>query len=297
MDLFIIIAIIAYLAFAGNGVIDKFLLKSGIPEPAVYAFYIGILGGLVVLLIPFGFALPGAAIVILAFISGIAFVYALVAMFESLKLADASLVLPGIGAMVPAVTLILSFFWVGERLNFSEILGLVFLIIGSIVIASASGEKIKRGLWLKWAIVAGVFFALSFTLSKIVYIDQNFVSGLIWIRLGSIAGALTLLFSPAVREKIFQISKTATKPTGALFLAGQALGAGAGILQSYAVSLGSVTLVNGLQGTQFGFLILLTWILYKWFPKVLKEDFSRVTVIKKIFAVVLISVGLVFIAR
>jgi|SRR3989338_355816 len=297
MELYIIIAIISYLGFALNGVIDKFLLKAGIPEPDVFAFYIGVLGGLTIVLIPFGFAVPNMSILALAMVSGIAFVYALVAMFQSLKLADSSIALPAIAAIVPVATMIMSFFWIDDSLNLSEVLGVTFLVAGSILISRASPVKEKKTNWLYWSFLAGIFFALSFTVAKLVYLDQQFISGLIWVRVGGVAGAITLLFSPLARQRIVSISKAASKPTGLLFFAGQAIGAGASILQNYAVSLGSVVIVNALQGTQLGFLILLTWALYRWFPRVLKEDFTKVIVIKKIIAIVLISAGLIFIAR
>src|SRR3989344_9344558 len=297
MELYIIIAIISYLGLSLNGVIDKFLLKAGIPEPDVFAFYIGVLGGLTIVLIPFGFAVPNMSIFALAMVSGIAFVYALVAMFESLKRADSSIVLPALGAIIPVGTLVMSFFFIEDQLNLSEVLGLAFLVSGSLLIARATSKKTGKTNWMYWAVLAGSLFALSFSSSKLGYLDQSFISGLIWIRLGGVAGAVSLLFSPLIRKKIFQVSELASKPTGILFFAGQTIGAGASILQNYAVSLGSVVLVNALQGTQFGFLILLTWVMYRWFPKILKENFSKVIVIKKIIAIVLISAGLIFIAR
>lgn len=296
MDFYILIAILAYLAFAVNAVIDKFLLKKSIPEPVTYAFYIGVLSGLALVLIPFGVTWPTVQIILIALISGMLFVYALASFFASLKRHEASYVLPALGGLVPLITFSLSFFLVGERLIRQEVWGLIFLVAGTFLIAGRL--KFSRGehSWFFYALLAAFLFALSFTLAKAVYLDQNFISGLVWTRLGLVIGALTILFFPSARQKIFHTTKTVEKPSGALFLTGQALAAGAGVLQNYAVSLGSVTLVNALQGTQFAFLFILTAALSHWFPKVLKEDFALKTVVKKIIAMGIISVGLILIA-
>jgi len=298
MQTYILIAVIAYLAFALNGVIDKFLLSRDIPQPMLYAFYIGMLNALALLLIPFGVHWPQINIILIALLSGAAFAWALVAMFSALKRADASLVLPAIGAMVPIATLVFGFFIAYERLNLPQAMGVGFLVLGASLTASASRSYKQLGSrWVWAAVLAAVLFALSFATSKAVYNDQGFISGLVWTRVGFLLAALSMLFSANLRKALKGPPGGGKKQGGILFLTGQALGAGASILQNYAVSMGSVTIVNALQGVQFGFLILISWGLYRWFPQILKEDFSRVVVLKKLFAVVLIGVGLLFITK
>lgn len=295
MQTYVLIALIAYLMFALNGVIDKFLLKRGIPEPVSFAFYIGILSGLSILLAPFGFHMASGKIVGVALVSGVSFLYALVAMYESLRSNEASTVLPTVGAIAPAATLAFSAVLVGERLNGPEFVGMCFLVLGSsFMLKKLRGHASSE--WFVWAGLSGVLFAFSFTLAKLVYEDQGFISGLIWTRLGLVAGALSLLVLPKLRREILDRTKQVARPTGTLFITGQVIGAGAGILQNYAVSIGSVTIVNALQGTQFGFLFLLTGFLSYFYPKVLREDVSHMAIIRKILAIVLIGIGLLFLS-
>lgn len=289
---FTFFAVAAYLAFAVNSVIDKFLLRKAVKHPATYAFFIGLLSGLALFLFPLGFAFPGAKIILLALVSGAAFVYAMVALFAALKLDDASKILPVIGAIVPIVTLFLSFFIVGERLNAREISGIIILILGTLLIGVPTVKKKDAYHWLGFAAVSAILFALSFTLVKAVYLDQSFISGLIWTRVGMVAAACTLLAFSAVRSDVFYSVRNSDSGSLGLFFVGQVLAAAGGILQNYAVSLGSVTIVNALQGTQFAFLFLLTWFLSARFPKILKEDFSPRTFSFKIISLALISFGL-----
>lgn len=296
MKFYIIIAVAAYLAFAINSVIDKFLLKKTISKPAIYAFYVGILSGAALLLFPFGLVWPSWKILGVSLVSGAAFVLALLAFFESLKRQDASRVLPTIGALVPAVTFVLSSVIVGERLPAKEILGLAILILGTLMISGRSeGEKAKDH-WVRYAVMAALLFAFSFTMSKAVYLDQPFISGLIWTRLGMVLTALIFLFSPSFRKDLAHTTQNINNGSRVLFFSGQLLAAGGGVLQNLAVSLGSVTLVNALQSTQFAFLFVLTWFLSAYFPRILKEDFSKPVLLRKAASLVLITAGLFLIA-
>lgn len=293
---YVIFAIAAYFAFAVNSVIDKFLLKKSVKEPGTYAFYIGMLSGLSILLFPFGLEVPTFKIFGLAILSGALFVYAMVSLFAALKLEDVSRVLPSIGAFAPLATMVMSFVVVGERLSSREIWGIAVLVAGTLFISWPEERRRSGEHWLRYSLFAGLLFALSFTLVKAVYLEQPFISGLIWTRIGMVAAAFSLLLSPAVRADVFSSAKTSGRKFRTLFFLGQVLAAAGGILQNYSISLGSVTIVNALQGTQFAFLFLLTWSVSSRYPKVLEEDFSRPAVLLKLAALVLISGGLLLIA-
>ncbi|MBI4054329.1 MAG: EamA family transporter [Candidatus Doudnabacteria bacterium] len=292
MRVYIVFAILAYFAFALNSVIDKFLLKKTVREPTTYAFYIGLLSGVAIFLFPFGLDLPSGKILVLALASGALFEFALIDFFRSLKLEDTTKVLPAMGALVPLMTFILSAVIVGERLSGRELLGLGVLVAGTLVLSARSSLTKHHYRWLGHVALAAALFAMSFTLAKAVYLEQSFISGLIWTRLGMVAAALAILVFPRARSEIFHTTLNIPAGSKALFLSGQLLAAGGGILQNYAVSIGSVTLVNALQSTQFAFLILLSWFFSTFFPHILDEDFSTKSVASKVTALIIIGWGL-----
>lgn len=76
-----------------------------------------------------------------------------------------------------------------------------------------------------------------------------------------------------------------------VFVANKALAAVAFILLNYAISLGSVTVVNALQGTQYVFLLLLAATVSVRWPKLFREELSRVAVWQKVGGIVLVSLG------
>ena len=107
--LWIIVSIIAYFLFAIVSLIDEILLSDRIIKPKVYAFYAGILSSLVLFLLFFDSTIPSLSYILIALISGILWMLAIISFFESLKRYELSRVVPAIGAFLPVFTLGLSY--------------------------------------------------------------------------------------------------------------------------------------------------------------------------------------------
>lgn len=276
---------------------DKFLLSSKrIPSPFVYAFFIGALGILALVLIPFGFSVPSQTEIARALVAGATFILALVFFFAGLKENEASRVIPLTGALVPAFTFVLAYFTLGERLGQTEILAFVALVAGGVLITLERHGK-GSGKGYAYAVIAALVFAISFVITKQVFIEQNFVSGFVWSRIGGCIMALSFLLIPSARYGIFhQPKQKGTGATMALFLVGQVSGALGFTLVNYAISLASVSLVNAMQGVQYAFVLVMIGLLSRKFPKILSEKLSGGVLVQKITAVVLISVGIGLIA-
>ncbi len=271
---------------------DKFLLSKKIPSPFVYAFFIGLLGIIGFVLIPFGFSIPSGTEIIRALVAGATYVVALVFFFAGLKENEASRVVPLTGGFVPAFTFVLAYFFLQERLGAMEIAAFVALVLGGILITiEKSGKGSAKGYF--YAIVASFVFALSYVITKQVFIEQNFISGFVWSRIGGFLMALSFLLIPSARHGIFnQPKQKDTGKTTMLFFTGQASGALGYVLVNYAISLGSVSIVNAMQGAQYGFLLIMIVLLAKRFPWSVSEKMSSAVLFQKIFAIILISVGI-----
>src|SRR4051812_5935755 len=109
MTIWIIVAIIAYLLFAINGVADKFLLTKAVGDAGVYAFYVGISSLLVFALAPFGLTLVSWPLFFVALAAGGTFITALYFFYTAIKLTSVSRVLPIEGGLVPLFTLIFAY--------------------------------------------------------------------------------------------------------------------------------------------------------------------------------------------
>lgn len=301
------VTILAYFILAIVFLVDKYLLVGPIPNPKIYAFYIGVLGIAVLLLIPFiDFYLPTLFETLLAFVSGASFILGISWFFKALRLFESSRVVPAVGGILPIFTFLLIFLFSGgkETFNFWEIFSFLLLICGSILITYERSKKFSLKSF-NISIVAAFFFALSFVFSKYIYMQHPFLTGLVWIRIGGVLTALTFLLSRELRSEIFKKELGLQKKTAAIFLSSQAAGGGANILQNWAVALAPlsyVAFINALQGIQYVFLLFFTIFLSltqpSWAKRAgLKEEISKETLIPKTIAILLIGGGLALLAK
>lgn len=292
--LWLIIIIAAYFLFSLASLGDRYLLV-GPPNPKVYAFYVGILSIVVLLLVPFvDFYLPNIYQIGLSFLYGLIFILSLLAIYESLKRFEVSRIIPALGAFLPIFTFLLAFFILGQEgfFSYQKIFSFCFLVLGSIFISLEKSFKVSFKSLL-FVGMAAFFLSLCFVLSKIVYSDLGFWNGFVWMRLGTFFFALFLFLFKDVRTEIFRKKKSFTKKTGLVFLSVQITGALAVVLQSWSIALADsvyISFISALQAVQYLFLFILSLLFYK----ALKEKISKKIIFQKIFAIILIILGLVF---
>ncbi len=296
----LLIAISAHFIFALVFIVDKFLLSKTALQPAAYAFYVGLLGIVALALAPFGFGLLPTSQILISFLAGFLFVLAILFFYQSVQIGEISRVAPIVGGAVPLFTLFFSYFFLAERLTGIQFIAFFLLVVGGVIMlwprrkpALVKAPLSKR---LFLALLAGLFFAGSFVLSKFIYTEQSFINGFIWIRIGGFLGAWLLLFWPKVRQSIFQASRVVKFKVGGLAAANKVLSALSYLLLNYAIALGSVTLVNALQGVQYAFLLIIALFLSKKFPQILREQISNGVITQKVMAICLIGFGLVILA-
>ena len=216
-------------------------------------------------------------------------------MMVALKKGDASRVTPFIGGISPLVIFILAFWFLDERLAISQIGAFFVILAGTFLISlNLKGGGIRKVFLI--ALPAGIFFAISYVITKYVYLNQSFISAFVWIRIGAFIAALILLIPPKFRRAIFGNIKKSSSDSKIVFGLGQLAGALSAILVNVAIFLASVSLVNALQGIQYVFLFIIILLLKNKHPKLLDEDLSRKVYIQKAISIGLIVLGLFLIA-
>jgi drug/metabolite transporter (DMT)-like permease len=303
----ILVAVIAYFFLAIVNLVDKFLLQSVLGSSKVYAFLISVMGAVVVVFAPWFLHWPGTGMLIVQLLVGMLFPIALIFMFEALKRGDASKITVLIGGFIPLLTIIFSLLIWQEQFSVDKWLGMGLLLLGTFALAlvgrgKTSEQKSFNRQAVLLSLVSAIFYALFFIGTKYSYNHHDFYSSFIWIRFGSVLAVILLLLSKKNRQEIFGgLKKQNQKPKGkshtAIIFGNQALGAVAFILQNWAINGGSVAVVNALQGVQYAFLLLFGWVLTVFRPKIIKENIARSVVIKKIGAIVLITLGIYFVIR
>lgn len=290
------LATLGYLLLAIVLVLDKFILTKSVQRPVVYTFYSTIFMFGVLLLWPFGVELLQGIDWFWALVSGIAFGFALFAMYIALKIGEASHINPFVGGFIAIFTYVLSALLLNESLSSRQFAGLVILIFACFLLSFEKSKRFKgfhKG--FLWAVLAGLLFAVSHVSAKYIYEIYDFLTGFVWTRATTGFVGLFLLLSPAVwatfkrkkRQKTY-----AKKYAISIVAADKILGAVGIVFIQYAIAIGSVTLVNAMVGMQYALMFLIILFLTKFFPKIFKEYFTRREIVVEVVALVLVVVGL-----
>lgn len=305
------VALTAYLFLAVANLFDKFLVDNVLKSSKAYAFVVCSLGVLIFIAAPWFLKWPGFNWFLINIFSGFLFAIALWSLYESLKRGEAAKTLVFIGGLTPIFSIILSIIFFKETYSFNQWVGMLFLLLGALFIAlipeyRSFGVRFLRRMGIKKkidrsvyfiALASALFYSLYFVVSKHTYNNQEFLSAFMWSRLGAALFVLLFLIRKKDRLAIYDIFRKKTpKKSKGLVVFNQVLGSSGFILQNYAISLGPVAIVNALQGFQYAFLLVLSTILAFIYPKVFKEKLSGSIILKKSTAVILIAIGLIFIA-
>jgi drug/metabolite transporter (DMT)-like permease len=298
--MWLIVAILGYLMLAVVNILDKGIVTERV-RPLVFVFYAGIFSLPLFLILPwtgFIFSLPDLGI---ALFSGFMFLAALLAMYHGFQKTEISHSAPLVGASTALCVLILSRFFLGEVLTAVQFIAIALIIVGSVLISFQKTKKTSGfSRALLFALLSGLLFAFSHISAKYTYDHYHFWTGTVWTK--GIMGvyALLLLLVPSVRKSVFKKSSKKVSHTHSslvVVIANRILSIlGTGLTQ-YAVALGSVSVVNALQGVQYAVLVILVLILTRFFPKVFREFYTRSEVILELIAVVVVAIGLVLLVK
>ena len=297
--LWLIVILTSYFLLAAVHLVDKHILQERIPDPKIYAFYVGISGIFILALVPFGFLdMPDGSGLFLALLAGVFNTLAVYALYVGLKKFETSRIIPAVGAFLPIFTFSFTAVWNRTNLTLSEFFVFGLLLAGAFLITWDKKKDFPlKSLQISFLIAA--LFAAYFILVKFVYLGQPFISGLIWTKIGGALIALAFLCFREVRVDILHGPKIAQKRNWSVVVPNQVVGGLAVVLQNWSVALAPLAflgIINALEGVKYAFLLIITVLVSRKFPKILKEEISREVVLQKIIAILFVGAGLVILA-
>ena len=274
---------------ASTVLIDKYIVtKTSISRPGVYVFYVGIISGFVLILLPFGVVnSPSPHTVLLSLDIGFVFVASILFLYRALKDANATDVIAWLTAVSALTTFVFSSLFLHEKLPASFPYAMLLFVIGVLLV----GHFRFYARSFIQVILAGTLFGLSVVLIKILFSTVSFVDGFFWSRMGNMTAALSLLLLPTIRRHVFQVTKNTTKKTGLLVVANRILGGLAFLFILYAIRLGPVSIVNALSSLQFLFIFLIIFFLGKYMPELYHHEFRSGHVLHKVLSMCFIIAG------
>ncbi|NTW13517.1 MAG: hypothetical protein HGA31_00610 [Candidatus Moranbacteria bacterium] len=301
----LLVAFTGYALLAVASISDKFLLSERrIGAPALYAFFTALTSLPFLALVPFGFVFFIPTAIAFGTFSGFLFLFGLLSSYRAIKRSEVSRVAPLVGVATTGFLFALSAFSSfssGGSVAPVDVLSLALLVSGGVLLATG-GKGIRGPGFTRDVLVSGALFAASYIMLKESYLLSDFATGFVWSKLGMFLGGIALLLLPSSRRSIlsgqerFSGSAKRTVGTAAFFLLNQGFGGAGTILVSYAVSLGPATFIQGMNGAQYGLVFLLAMTLSIRFPSIFREHISRSGMLRKCFAIILLSLGIWLIA-
>lgn len=301
----ILLATVGQFLNAIVAVLDKYIVsdEKALPRPFVYAFYSCLLTGFWVViyflgLIPFFAAIgmptfenvqfPTIQVLSMSFLSAYTFFMALVSMYESLKKADASNVMPIIGTVSALSSFGMSYLFLDVGLTQGHIFGLLLISFGTLLVAKSLPE------WdtVLHVVHSGVFFGLHYITMKGLFLETSFDDGFFWSRISFVLFSLSLLMVPVYLEKIREQTKSTSKKTGILVLLTKVLAGVSAFMLLKATDWGEVSVVQALDGIRFVFILFITSLFAHWLPTSATDRDTRPHVfVRKLIFTVIILVG------
>lgn len=288
-------------------VVDKYLVteKTAMPRPFVYAFYSCLITGSWLLIFFAGFfpgltaigvpsftnvQVPTLSVVGMAFLAAYTFFMALVSLYNALSKADASDVMPVIGAVAALSSFGMTYLFLDHNLTENFIWGGLLLIVGTGLVSQVQFTQSI----LLYTIHSGLFFALHNIAMKGLFLETSFDDGFFWSRVAFFLFALSLLLVPTYYDKIVGQTRETSSSTGLLVLTNKVMAGVAAFMLLKATDWGEVSVVQALDGLKFVFILLISFLVGRFTPLTAGENrFDFKTLIRKAMYVSIISIGFV----
>ena len=295
----IILTLFSFLMFAISSTIDGVSIKKYIGNSKIYLFYGTLMQGLIGMFVFFFVDVnlnQGIFFLVVAFSTGLFYVYGLLPYMNALKFEEVSRIAP-LFQLGPLFVLVLSILFLDINLNGTQYLGFSLLVAGSILISVKRINgliKISKGFWymmLTNLLLAGFFIGTDY-----LFKNYNFWDTFFFIQLGIFISSLTLIFFKEYGiDGIKKFGKIS--PVGKTLVVSAAIISFAGIgLRNFAIDLKSAALVTSLEGFQVLFVFLITIGMSLKFPQILGEEIDRETLLMKTISIVSLMVGIYFIS-
>ncbi len=224
----------------------------------------------------------------MAFSAGIIYFFSYLLYFKAAELEEISRVIPLV-FLSPLYILVLAHIFLGERLSLIHYLGVIFLMVGAILISGRSFSNIRfnSAFWLM--IACSFLLAIVDVITKYILDFADSWTAFSYLRIGMFAASIPFLcrfsgdsFLVAGKHGIRII--VAMIASSIITLAGL-------LVYTVAIGRGSVTLVTALSSVQPFFVLFFVVILSVYRPQVLKEELGKSILIRKFLAIALIFIG------
>ncbi len=303
MSTWLLFVVIGQFLFSVVVLVDRFIVTKGVvSKPVVYTFYVSFLSIFAIVALPFGVTIPTPAALLISIIAAMSYAISILFLYQSLRGANASEVVPVVGGVSAISAFIASSFLLNEQLPGHFLLGFTILVAGMLLISHFKFTA-RSLLFLSGS---GVFFGLSTVVTKLLLQNETFINGFFWSRMANVVVALCFLLIPSVfksiredflhsrKEKHHTHPTTGHKTNKIVLIVGNKILAAMGFICTLiALKSGNTTIVNALSATQYIFLLIFAIFFGRLMPEYFEETVHKHEFLHKTLATGLIVIGFI----
>lgn len=233
---------------------------------------------------------------ILLFVNGGLTITWIILYLYALEIEEVSNVVPWF-LMVPVFGYVLGYFFLGETLTINQMIGSGVIVFGSFLISLDYSNrknkiKIKPVIYMLGACIA---LAVSGFIFKFVTIDGDFWVSSFWEYLGlGFLGLLLYLFVPKYRNEFLYMNKKGGKKIFLVNIFSEIMSVSGNLLTNFALLLAPISMVFLVGTFQPAIVLILAFLGTKFLPHIIKENISRKVMIPKIFSIIIMIIGSIF---
>ncbi|PIY92634.1 MAG: hypothetical protein CO030_01250 [Candidatus Magasanikbacteria bacterium CG_4_9_14_0_2_um_filter_42_11] len=292
--MWIIYGLLAHFAWAIENVGDKYLLENKIKQPIVYLYILGTLFGVsgIVGFLLFGMPVPDASVLVLIALAGIFWFYGGLPYLLAVKREEITRIAIWWN-LIPIFSFLIAFVFFREILSLQQAVAFVLLLAAAFL----ASVHIRKGIAvfssaIVYMLVACFLYAIYAVFLHEAMKHVTFPIAFIWTAITVGASAQVFLLSKKFRHFLHDEHLFSRKQVlgGAVLIAlSEQVGS---LFNQAALSLAPAALVFSLESSQVLFVFLITTVVGLFNKKVLRESFDRGNLVMKLFATVLLFVGI-----
>jgi drug/metabolite transporter (DMT)-like permease len=281
--------------------IDKYLVERYFKQGsvAVLMVFTAIIGALALpfvwLFQPGVVALDLESMVVIA-ASGILYMSAIYFYLQALQTEEASTIAPFFQA-AGVFGLILGYFILEEQISYSQIIGVLLIIVGSVILSLRFGKgtsQVKKQL-----VILMLFCALAISLSSLIFkffaVRDEFWTTTFWNFFGQAFFGVILLLPAENRKQFSEMIHANARALLSVNISNELINLGGNLGVRYTLLLAPLGVVQAISSTTSFFVLFFGVLLSLFFPNLAREKISIGSLMQKIIATVLVVAGVLLI--
>jgi uncharacterized membrane protein len=239
-----------------------------------------------------------ASIVVPLVLSGLLYNVGIYFYLKALEKSEASYVVP-FWQLIPVFTYFFGIIFLAEHLSADRLLGGVIVIIGSIILSTHIGKKALQ--FDARTMLTMVLSSSTMALGYVLYKDGaeiSFWASIFWNQIGMVIFAAIFACVPLFWREFTGVIRLNSSGVLGLNLAEQVAEIVGVIASNFAILLAPAAVIILVEYTAQPLFVFAFGILFTLFvPSLVQEDISRRALARKLVAIIVMGVGLLFVVR